>query len=88
MPGKHHGDIDRTGLDWLRRTLASARAKPTLVMMHHPPFACGIPYMDLYRYNEPAPLAEVLGGFDNVELVVCGHVHRAMVRRWAKCVVA
>ncbi len=87
VPGAHHGHIDEAGLRWLSETLASDRSKPTLVMLHHPPFACGIPYMDEYRYLDPGPLASVLDRCANVELVLCGHVHRPMLRRWAGTVV-
>lgn len=88
VPGQHHGDIEPEGIHWLRETLASAPDKPTLIVMHHPPFRCGIAYMDEYRYMRPEPLADVIARFDNVELIACGHVHRAMIRRWAGSVVA
>ncbi|XAH23937.1 phosphodiesterase [Xylophilus sp. GW821-FHT01B05] len=87
VPGKHHGHIDAAGLDWLQATLAADPGKPTVVMLHHPPFVSGIPYMDSYRYFEAAALERVLRGFGNVELVLCGHVHRPMLRRWAGSVV-
>lgn len=88
VPGKHHGGIDEVGLQWLRTTLAAAPDQPTLVMLHHPPFVSGIPYMDIYRYLDPAPLAAVLQDFGCIERVLCGHVHRTMLRRWAGTVVA
>lgn len=88
VPGRHHGDIDAAGLQWLRTALLADRAKPTVVLLHHPPFASGIPYMDTYRYMAPEPLAAVLQDFDCIELVLCGHVHRTMLRRWAGTVVA
>jgi 3',5'-cyclic AMP phosphodiesterase CpdA len=87
VPGAHHGQIEEAGLLWLTETLANDPSKPTIVMLHHPPFACGIPYMDEYRYLDPAPLAAVLDRCTNVELVLCGHVHRPMLRRWAGTVV-
>lgn len=87
VPGAHHGHIDSAGLAWLSGLLASEPAKPTIIMLHHPPFVCGIPYMDAYRYLEPEPLAAVLQGQGNIELVLCGHVHRPMLRRWAGTVV-
>jgi Icc protein len=43
--------------------------------------------MDEYRYFDPGPLAFVLDRCANVELVLCGHVHRPMLRRWAGTVV-
>lgn len=86
-PGSHHGHIDSSGLNWLRSTLRTDTRKPTIVLMHHPPFVSGIPYLDQYRYIEAGPLESVLREFSNVEAVLCGHVHRPMVRRWAGTVV-
>ena len=51
-PGRHHGEVDGSTLSWLERTLLADREKPTLVLMHHPPFACGIPYLDRYRLQD------------------------------------
>jgi len=87
-PGRHHGEIDSRGLEWLFDTLSADKQKPTLVLLHHPPFVCGIPYLDDYRYINHEPLAAVIGAFTNVEAVLCGHVHRPMFRRWAGTVVA
>ena len=83
VPGHHHGHLDEAGLDWLAATLARDTATPTLIMLHHPPVVCGIPYLDEYRYFQGAALAAVVERAPNVEIVVCGHVHRSMVRRWA-----
>lgn len=82
VPGLHHGEADAAGLLWLEETLARDRARPAVVIMHHPPFACGIPYLDKYRLMRPDPLAEVLSRFDHVERVLCGHVHRPIQMRW------
>lgn len=56
-PGQHHGDVDSAGLAWLQATLATDLSKPTLLLMHHPPFVSGIPYLDEYRYVDADPLA-------------------------------
>jgi len=87
VPGKHYGLLDQAGLDWLDATLASVADKPTIVMLHHPPFLSGIEYMDGFRYLEPDKLKGVLEKHTNIELVVCGHLHRSMTRRWAGTVV-
>lgn len=87
VPQRHHGALDAQGLAWLERTLAADIRKPTLVMLHHPPFVSGIPYLDAYRYLDPAPLEALLQRFTNIERVLCGHVHRTMLRRWAGTVV-
>ena len=80
--GKHHGQIDEQGLAWLAGVLAQDRVKPTLLMLHHPPFMSGIHYMDKYRYMTAQALEAVVRAAPNIELVLCGHVHRTMVRRW------
>ncbi|MDQ0569983.1 Icc protein [Variovorax paradoxus] len=85
--GKHHGHIDAQGLAWLARVLAQDTSKPTLLMLHHPPFMSGIPYMDMYRYMEVQQLEGVVRAAPNIELVLCGHVHRTMLRRWAGTIV-
>lgn len=87
VPGLHHGHIDAAGLEWLAATLSSNPGKPTLLMLHHPPFSCGIPYMDEYRYFDGDSLRAVVEQFDNIEIVLCGHVHRSMLTRWANTVV-
>lgn len=87
VPGSHHGHIDADGLAWLADTLASNRVKPTLLVLHHPPFTSGIDVMDQYRYVEGAQLRAVVERATNVEIVLCGHVHRSMVTRWANTVV-
>jgi 3',5'-cyclic AMP phosphodiesterase CpdA len=87
VPGGHHGHIDAAGLQWLSTVLQGDTRKPTLVMLHHPPFHCGIPYMDKYRYLDPRPLESVLEQSRNIEIVLCGHVHRSMLRRWANTIV-
>jgi len=87
QPGFHHGHIDPAGLSWLQSTLEADRQKPTVVVVHHPPFVSGIPYLDEYRCVDSGPLEALLSSFSNVEAVLCGDVHRPMVRRWAGTVV-
>lgn len=88
VPGRHHGAADQAGLDWLDRTLAADRTRPVLLAMHHHPFACGIPYLDRYRCDDGDALAAVVARHGHVERVVCGHVHRLMLRRWGGTVLA
>lgn len=83
IPGLHHGLVDAEGAQWLEATLAADPGRPTLLMLHHPPFDCGIPYMDLYRCHGAERLKAVLRRHPNVERVACGHVHRVMQLRFA-----
>ena len=83
VPGDHHGEVDEAGLAWLTTALEAARGAPTVVMMHHPPIACGIPYLDKYMCRRPERIEAVIRQFANVERVLCGHVHRPILQRWA-----
>jgi 3',5'-cyclic AMP phosphodiesterase CpdA len=81
VPTRHHGDIDAAGLSWLEQALADGGARPTLVLMHHQPFPCGIPYLEKYRHFGAEKIADVIGKFPSVERLLCGHVHRFMTAR-------
>ncbi|BBK38432.1 3',5'-cyclic adenosine monophosphate phosphodiesterase CpdA [Allostella sp. ATCC 35155] len=83
VPGLHHGLVDAAGARWLDSTLAEEPGRPTLLLLHQPPFTCGIPYMDLYRCHGEERLAAVLRRHPQVERVACGHVHRTMQLRFA-----
>ncbi len=82
VPGKHHGEADPGSLAWLDCTLAADTTRPVLLAMHHHPFFCGIPYLDKYRCTDGDALAAVVARHAHVERVVCGHVHRPILRRW------
>lgn len=43
--------------------------------------------VDEYRYIDSGRLASVLARHNNIDLVLCGHVHRPVLRRWAGTVV-
>jgi Icc protein len=82
LPGLHHGAVDEAAARWLDETLAAEPARPTIVMMHQPPFDTGVPYLDLYACREGARLADVVSRHRQVERIVCGHVHRFMLLRF------
>jgi 3',5'-cyclic-AMP phosphodiesterase len=65
-------------LDWLEATLDVAPDRPTLIFMHHPPFATGIAFMDAIGCAGGERLAALLAPRRNVVRVICGHVHRAV----------
>ena len=74
---------------WLARTLDAEPTTPTLLVLHHPPVASGIPWMDPGpREDWIARLAEVLEGRDQIHTVACGHLPRAFHRRFAGQVVS
>jgi 3',5'-cyclic AMP phosphodiesterase CpdA len=78
VAGASAGALCEERLDWLDRTLAQQPGRPTLVFLHHPPFASGIAGMDCDALAQPARLEAVIARHRQVERVVCGHLHRAM----------
>ncbi len=78
VPGEHRGLVDEAAAAWLDAVLARDPARPTLVMMHQPPFSTGVPYLDDYRCHGADRLAAVLRRYPAVERVLCGHVHRLL----------
>jgi 3',5'-cyclic AMP phosphodiesterase CpdA len=82
LPGLHHGDIDEDSMLWLDGALSAEPRRPTILMMHQPPFDCGVPYLDAYHCRNGARLATVVARHPAVERIVCGHVHRFMQLRF------
>jgi len=83
MPDVIHGELCDARLDWLQRKLGESD-RPTILFMHHPPFACGLAGMDKVRLNRGAErLAELVRANPQIERVLCGHVHRPVQVRWA-----
>ncbi|OWJ60571.1 phosphodiesterase [Paraburkholderia caledonica] len=83
-PGQSAGTLCDARLAWLETQLDAASGKPTIVALHHPPFACGIGHMDELRLDSSASarLAALIARYPNVERVICGHVHRPMFVRF------
>ena len=87
-PGLTGGVMCEARLAWLAAQLAEARARPTVIFMHHPPIRTGIAPLDRVGLDGAAGMAAVVRRHDQVVLVVCGHVHRPIQAGWAGTVVA
>jgi 3',5'-cyclic AMP phosphodiesterase CpdA len=83
LPGAEGGRLCARRLGWLDARLAEQPERPTLVFMHHPPFATGMLAMDAMGLDGGDALSAVVRRHPQVERVVCGHVHRPIVRRFA-----
>lgn len=88
VPGQGHGELCDARLAWLEARLAADPDRPTLIMMHHPPFVCGIEHMDAINCRNGAALAAIVRRYPCVERVVCGHHHRPIQVRWAGTIVS
>jgi len=60
IPGEHGGLLCAERLAWFELTLEAAPERPTVVLMHHPPFATGIAHMDRYGLRDAAAFAEIV----------------------------
>lgn len=83
VPGEHHGDMSEAAQQWLEAVLAQEPERPTLIMLHQPPFLSGIPYIDTYACRNAQRLVQAVERYPSVERIVCGHIHRAMQLRFA-----
>lgn len=77
VPGASHGALCDTRLDALEAALAARPQAPTLIFMHHPPFACGIRHMDRIALCDGRErLARIVAANPQVARICCGHHHR------------
>lgn len=77
-PGSDDASFCADRAAWFDQALARDD-RPTLLIMHHPPFMTGIPWMDPPTLAWTDPIAAVIDR-SPVRLVgsVCGHIHRAI----------
>lgn len=78
IPGAHHGEMDDAACLWLEQRLVEEPDRPTIIMMHQPPFNSGIPFIDAYCCRHGARMAAIVSNFPAVERILCGHIHRFM----------
>lgn len=74
IPGAEGGEIGPAHLAWLDRQCPDRRR--VILVLHHPPFVVGIAGMDAIGCAGGALLAAWLAGRPQVEMLLCGHVHR------------
>ena len=83
VPGAPGGKLCEERLAWLDARLSEAPTRPTLVLMHHPPFHTGIHRADAMGLDGADGFATVIARHPQVERVLCGHLHRPIVKRFA-----
>lgn len=83
VPGDHHGLVTPDHAAWLDATLSAAPDTPTLVMMHQPPYATGIGFIDDFRCFGEDLLAQVLSRHPQAIRLIAGHVHRFILTSFA-----
>ncbi len=85
VPGQDGGRLSDAQLAWLDQQLSAEPTRPTVVALHHPPFATGIAHMDAMALQPSSTeaLATVLRRHQHVERVICGHLHRSVTVAFA-----
>jgi 3',5'-cyclic-AMP phosphodiesterase len=87
VPGDDRGLLCPERLAWLAARLEEGPVRPTLIAMHHPPFASGIDVMDSMNCSNSIELGTIVARHPQVERIVCGHLHRPITLRWSGTVV-
>jgi 3',5'-cyclic AMP phosphodiesterase CpdA len=82
-PGEHGGGLGPVRLAWLEKVLGDRSDAPTVVFMHHPPFASAIGCIDREIFEGRHEFSCIIEKNPHVERVLCGHIHRPVFRRFA-----
>jgi 3',5'-cyclic-AMP phosphodiesterase len=86
VTGEAHGELCARRLAWFDATLAAAPEKPTIVVMHHPPFVCGIAHMDAINLRNSEDFAAIIARHRQVRRILCGHHHRPVTAHVAHAI--
>jgi Icc protein len=83
IAGEDGGEICPERETWLAERLSEGQGRPTLIFMHHPPFAVGVDGMDVIPCRVSGSFAGLIADHPEIERVLCGHYHRPIQRRFA-----
>lgn len=75
-PGCVHGRLSERSLTWLDRQLSKHPNLPTLISLHHPPFAVNSTWLDTSILQNTAEFLEIVDRYSQVKLIVFGHIHQ------------
>ncbi len=83
VAGERKGVFCARRLAWLEETLAREPDRPTICLIHHPPFDIAPHYVGGYRrHQDSEDLAAVVSRHPQVVRLLCGHVHRLHREPW------
>ena len=83
IPQQSGGELCESRLNWLEEKLEQAPERPTLIIMHHPPFKTFIGHMDNIGLANAEALKTIVKRHPQIERILCGHLHRPIQVRWA-----
>ena len=82
------GKISSDTLGWLEKILSNSVTDTNILALHHPPVRCFSEVMDNIALKNPDELEELLLFHKNVQLIICGHVHRSIFTSFAGSCIA
>jgi Icc protein len=83
VPGEGGGALCEEREAWLADRLREGAGRPTLLLMHHPPFLTGVSGMDELICRTSPRFAPLIRSHPEIERILCGHYHRPIQVRWA-----
>lgn len=78
IAGSDEGNVGEAQLTWLEAHLAVAPDQPSMIALHHPPFATGLRYIDDHFCADGPALGRLVARFPSVLRVMSGHLHRSI----------
>lgn len=87
VPGRDPGAYSPEQLRWLDQELSRESERPTLLALHHPPLATGLPGWDAINLTagDREAMAAVIADHPQVRAIVGGHLHRIAASTLAGC---
>ena len=79
VEGQGAGTLAHESLSFLQDAFSKAGKAPVLLALHHPPFSCGIGFMDEIGLTNGHALRDVLTGHTGPLRIICGHIHNIIV---------
>lgn len=76
VAGKVYGELSPKSLNWLDQELQQCQPCPTLIALHHPPFAIKSDWLDQIGLQNSDDLFAILDRHPHVKLVIFGHIHQ------------
>jgi len=87
--GRHGGAFCAARAAWLTDRLNERPENPTVIVMHHPPVAVGIEWMNTHpEEGWVQRFRTCVTGRTNIVAIICGHLHRAITTRWEGTTIA
>jgi Icc protein len=83
IEGRGEGSLDAESLEWIGEKLSSETSDPTLILLHHAPFPCGIEALDKASLTSgKAEFARMVKSYQAPLMILAGHIHRPYKAMW------